>query len=225
MHPCACVCLHAWQSRMRERINSYITYSNTYILWVSLCRPACFCASICGILCPWVIKPVCVWERAKKLWKASRGISSERESFSPPPLRVSLLPSFPLSLSPPNTQSSQRREREVKEELEDQQAAWQFAAPCASVTCGKPEKNGNDFSCFSIKTTHCHVDVLPSTSVVDALNMASLSAQSPGRLSGGDYQDQKWKNFLPDRGETPAKMVKFYSCVPFLSVVTLWFKS
>ncbi len=77
-------------------------------------------------------------------------------------------------------------------------------------------KNGKDFSCFSIKTTRCHVDVLQSTSVVYALNMKSLSAQSSGRLSGEDYQDQKWANFLPDRGKTPAKMVKKH--LRFISV-------
>lgn len=74
-------------------------------------------------------------------------------------------------------------------------------------TCRKSLKNGMDFTYFSVKATRCHVGVLQPTSVVEALNMASLLAHSRRRLSGEDYQDQKWRNFLSGRGETPANMV------------------
>lgn len=54
-------------------------------------------------------------------------------------------------------------------------------------------QNDSDYS--SPDATHCHVDVLRPPPVVDALNMASLSAaRSPGkRLSAEDYQEPRMK--------------------------------
>lgn len=125
------------------------------------------CVSVCDTLCLWVClvvwkkrKKTCVWERAKKLWIASRGFSSERECFSPPPHRHPLLRSLSLSFSVslPNTQSSRRSETDLKEEKKNQRAARQFASLCATHSdlgkvCGEWNwlyllfKLGNSLSC------------------------------------------------------------------------------
>lgn len=69
-------------------------------------------------------------------------------------------------------------------------------------------KNGADFSYFSIKTTHCHADVLQAAGGGGLLNMAGLQAQSQVELCEEDYQEPKWRNVLRDREEIPTIMVK-----------------
>lgn len=130
-------------------------------------------------------------EKAKKISeKPGGGFSSEKGAlFSSPSLHS--FPSFLLSPPLPDTQRSWGSEIEVKEELEDQQAAQQ----CTSLYATKLKcvKNGADFSSFSIKSTHCHVDVLQAVSGGDMLNMAGLQAQSQVELGKEDYQNPKMK--------------------------------
>ena len=176
---------------------------------------ACFCASSCGILCLWVCDRACVCSKeSEETLKSLEGDFLWKGKLFLLPLSDTLLPSLPpslslsLSLSLSHPQTLRVAWDTVKEKWK---RSWRinrrpdkFCCPL----CNNARKLEDDCSCFAIETTRCHVDVLHSTPVVDALNMASLSAQSPGRLSREDYLEQKWKSVLPDRGETPAKMVK-----------------
>lgn len=121
--------------------------------------------------------------------KPRGGFPLKEKAFLLPLSGTLLLPPSLSLFRPLNTQSRQRSERS------EARGSTGSLASCSSLcyklkTCEKCTKNGNNFGYFSIKTTHCHVDILQQTSVVDALNMARLSARSQGRLSGEDYQEQ-----------------------------------